>query len=122
MSLDASLVNDGYRLHLEDDSTDHFVEELELPLVGLNAVRGHMVDALDHVTVTRKGAVVMGPKSIGKSVALQQVVTRFHRGEALKEAKNAGYARRSVMVLPTVAAEYFIANADRWCVWALRMM
>lgn len=94
---------DILKLRLHDDTGDHYVEDLELPILPATDIRVRMGDALDHVAVTRKGAFVMGPKGIGKSFALEQAVSAFHRGEALKEAKNAGYARRSILLLPTLS-------------------
>ncbi|HYW52016.1 MAG TPA: AAA family ATPase [Gemmatimonadaceae bacterium] len=94
---------DVLELRLHNDVGDHYVEDLELPILPATDIRVRMSDALDHIAVTRKGAFVMGPKGVGKSLALEQAVSAFHRAEARKEAKNAGYAQRSILLLPTLS-------------------
>lgn len=98
------------RLNLHDDEGRHRAENLDLPVLTQLAIRARIADALDHVAVTRKGAVVIGPKGTGKSYALEQAVADFQRLEARKAHENDGYARRSVLPLPALAARrYFDA-------------
>jgi|GEM_PF-5157205 len=109
------------RLHLGDDRGAHLAETLALPLVEPLSLDGRMTDLLDHVAATRRGAVLVGPKGCGKSLALGRAVALFERQEALHERRNDGYARRLLLRLPSLTARRYTDALEVLCRQVIRL-
>jgi hypothetical protein len=94
-------------LRFFDTAPDDLAEHLALPLVDGLTLDGRMRDALDHAVTTRRGAVVIGAKGCGKSVALARAVAWLEHQEYQREQRNDAYVRRSVHYVPSFAARRY---------------
>lgn len=107
--LDAVAAEEGSHLSLRffDEAPDDLAEHLALPLVDGLDLDGRVRNALDHAVTTRRGAVVIGAKGCGKSVALARAVAWLEHQEYQREQRNDAYARRAVHYVPSFAARRY---------------
>ncbi|WP_439643988.1 ATP-binding protein [Gemmatimonas sp.] len=107
--LDPLGADDGEHLSLRffDGAPDDLAEHLALPLVDGLDLDGRVRNALDHAVTTRRGAVVIGAKGCGKSVALARAVAWLEHQEYQREQRNDAYARRAVHYVPSFAARRY---------------
>lgn len=83
------------------------LEELELPTTDdLEAVTA-VEEAIDRAASERKGTAVLGPKGIGKSVAVRKAKQSFQETERQLQQQDATYERRRLLNLQAPKAEKY---------------
>ncbi len=94
------------------------VERLALPVIrDLRAIT-YVSEAVDHAVSDRKGALVVGVKGAGKTMALETVLEDFEAAEDERIALDAGSPRRQ-LVRMTAIRTYRGVDFIKWLFRAL---
>lgn len=89
------------------DPDDPFRTPLSLPFIpGLDSL-ALMSDALDQAANERKGVIVVGPKGVGKTIALRYALDRRLEAEWAKRDLDASYYPRQVVLLRSIRARRY---------------
>jgi hypothetical protein len=79
------------------DASQHFAEELALPIIESLGAIARVREAVDVAATHRKGVVVSGPKGSGKGVAIERAMEWFRECERAKHREDATYRRRRIL-------------------------
>lgn len=89
------------------DPNDPFRTPLTMPILRDFDALSLMSDALDQAVHERKGVVIVGPKGVGKTVALRQAIDRRMEAEWARKDLDAGYLPRQVVLLRSIRARRY---------------
>lgn len=84
------------------DPNQQLAAELALPVLELDEV-ALATDVLDHAIVSRKGSALVGPKGVGKSMAMRVAVRRCREAEREQVSERRGAAKRAVVIGPLMS-------------------